>query len=964
MSSGLSPDFDTRYSDSIGVEKLSIALIGPDELRRQEMARALAEGREAEVHEFSSYPTSLDDVPRLLEQNFDVIIIDLDSEPGAALDLVESICSKGTATVMVYSAVADRERLVRCMRAGAREYLIPPYDQNTVAEALVRAAAILRPRPYPVKKTRGKLLVFFGAKGGSGVTTIACNFAIAMAQDSDQSTLLIDLGLPMGDAALNLGIAADYSTDSALLEADRLDGSFLQKLVAKHQSGVSLLAAPSKVPEVVSTTASIDKLAAVARLEFDYVIVDVGSRVDLMDTTLFKDASTIYLVTQAGISELRNSSRLISRFFHAGGPKLEIVINRFEPQVLGIGEEHIAKALNRPVQWKIPDDYDAVRQMQNTATPLALADSPISRQILEMASSVTGRPVPHGKKKGFNFIGLGRNNTEKASTTEKPLSILSPTPANGTKPVKAGVTPAIAWPAPDPITCGAALGDTQLNASASVPGTFVFTPSAGYMLPAGTHTLWVTFTPDDSAGHPVQAAVTIVVSRATPTIGWPEPEAISYGVALSSSQLKAEASVPGTLAYTPPPGELLDAGTHMLHVIFVPANEADYTPAEASVSIEVARATPAVAWAAPHPMPYGAALSDAQLNATASVPGRFEYAPGAGEVLGAGTHTLQAIFIPENSTNYAQTQATVSVSVARATPAIAWPQPDAIIYGNPLSSAQLSATASVPGTFEYIPGAGAVLAAGEHTPSVIFTPADRSSYTSVQAAVSLIVAKAMPVITWPSPDPIHCGAPLNAIQLNATASVPGTFVYSPAGGDVLGAGAHTLSVAFTPKDTTNYRAAQSAVSLAVTETAPTRITWPHPSAIRYGVALGAAQLNATASVPGTFVYSPAAGDVLAPGTHTLTVTLTPEDIEKYAPAQATVALVVEGLANIASLLTAATQIPFPQTGIANATDLWEGERDVATSGSSSTQEGQRETRTYKGAVYEKGEDGQWHLQRK
>ena len=111
-----------------------------------------------------------------------------------------------------------------------------------------------------------------------------------MAQDSDQSTLLIDLGLPMGDAALNLGIAADYSTDSALLEADRLDGSFLQKLVAKHQSGVSLLAAPSKVPEVVSTTASIDKLAAVARLEFDYVIVDVGSRVDLMDTTLFKDA--------------------------------------------------------------------------------------------------------------------------------------------------------------------------------------------------------------------------------------------------------------------------------------------------------------------------------------------------------------------------------------------------------------------------------------------------------------------------------------------------------------------------------------------------------------------------------------------------------------------------------------------------------------------------------------------------
>jgi pilus assembly protein CpaE len=131
----------------------------------------------------------------------------------------------------------------------------------------------------------------------------------------------------------------------------------------------------------------------------------VGSRLDLTGTALYKDASIIYLVTQAGIPELRNSNRVISQFFSTGGPKLEIVINRYEPRSLGVTEEHITKALTRPAQWKIPNDYPAVRRMQNTATPLALEDSPISRLIHDMARSVSGQPKEQPKKKGFSLFG-------------------------------------------------------------------------------------------------------------------------------------------------------------------------------------------------------------------------------------------------------------------------------------------------------------------------------------------------------------------------------------------------------------------------------------------------------------------------------------------------------------------------------------------------------------------------------
>jgi pilus assembly protein CpaE len=347
-------------------------------------------------------------VPRLLEQHNDVIIIDLDSDPEYALDLVESIGAGGPATVMVYSAKPDPEMLVRCMRAGAREFLTLPLELDILSESLARAGArkpVVRVVPIARKKTNGKLLVFMGAKGGAGVTTVACNFAVALAQEPNQKTLLIDLDLPFGDAALNLGIIAEFSTIDALQQAERLDGSFLAKLLFEHDSGVSVLAAPGRFQPYQPTNEAIDKLMAVAQQEFDNVVVDVGSRVDLTGSALFRDSTTIYLVTQAGIPELRNSNRLISQFFSDGGAKLEVVINRHETRLLSVSEKDITKALTRPAHWKIPNDYASVRRMQIEATPLVQGDSAIARQIRQMAKAATGQSEVEVKKKGFSLFG-------------------------------------------------------------------------------------------------------------------------------------------------------------------------------------------------------------------------------------------------------------------------------------------------------------------------------------------------------------------------------------------------------------------------------------------------------------------------------------------------------------------------------------------------------------------------------
>jgi pilus assembly protein CpaE len=400
-----SPQLVNANSETISGTPLSIALIGPNQDRRSAAMIALNNCGGNEVCEFSSYPPALDDVPKMLEENYDAVIVELDSNPEFALDLVESIGANGRATVMVYSDSTDPELLVRCMRAGAREFLTYPFSAVVMAEALVRATA-RRPVVVDTAKAAGKLLAVMGAKGGAGTTMLATNLAVALAQEKKQKTLLIDLDLPLGDAALNLGVVAEFSTIDALDAAERLDARFLSQLLIKHSSGVWLLAAPGRFVQYHAEEWSIERLIQVARQEFDNVVLDLGSKLDLMGSAAYREATAVYLVTQASIPELRNSNRLIAQFFSGPVPKLEIVINRFESRALGVSEEHINKALTKPAQWKIPNDYASVQKMQIHATPLVLEDSAITRQIKKMAKAITGQQdAAPAKKKGFRLFG-------------------------------------------------------------------------------------------------------------------------------------------------------------------------------------------------------------------------------------------------------------------------------------------------------------------------------------------------------------------------------------------------------------------------------------------------------------------------------------------------------------------------------------------------------------------------------
>jgi outer membrane protein OmpA-like peptidoglycan-associated protein len=208
---------------------------------------------------------------------------------------------------------------------------------------------------------------------------------------------------------------------------------------------------------------------------------------------------------------------------------------------------------------------------------------------------------------GYTFLkwntntgGTGTNYTDAQVinlTSDVTVTLFAQWVSNSPPPGGGGSLPVaiLSWRNPASISYPTPLSGVQLNATANVAGTYVYTPLAGTVLSPGTYTLMVRFTPANSALYlPNTATVTLVVlskSKSTPTISWADLLPIFEPTPLSSSQLNATCSVSGKLIYTPPMGTVLSAGLYALHVECDPSDDEKYNSISYAVRLVVNKGT-------------------------------------------------------------------------------------------------------------------------------------------------------------------------------------------------------------------------------------------------------------------------------------------------------------------------------------------------------------------------------------
>jgi len=184
---------------------------------------------------------------------------------------------------------------------------------------------------------------------------------------------------------------------------------------------------------------------------------------------------------------------------------------------------------------------------------------------------------------------------------------------------------------------------------------------------AGTDYGQILIDSDARNGRLAVPVTVTAITKATPTIKWVTPAAITYGAALSATQLNASSQVAGTFTYSPALGKVLGAGTQTLSATFTPKDSANYNTVSASVTLVVNQAASKITWATPAAIKYGAALSATQLNASSGTAGKLVYSPPLGTVLAAGSQTLSVTLNPTDAADFAESTATVKLTVNQGT---------------------------------------------------------------------------------------------------------------------------------------------------------------------------------------------------------------------------------------------------------------------------------------------------------
>jgi pilus assembly protein CpaE len=299
--------------------------------------------------------------------------------------------------VIMITAERDVEQKIKSLRAGADDYLVRPTDPTFhPAELLARIRGLLAryapPEKTPAKPSLGRVLSFYGAKGGVGTTTLAINTAIALHRDLGRSVCLLDGNLQLGDHRVFLDLGPEVRSIIDIVTAPSIDPDVVRHVLAKHESGIELLLAPP-TPESADLVRP-EHLAAVLaalRAQFDYVIVDIDRRLDDANLGLIEGSDAVYLVITADLSCLKNVRLVLQALDHLGydAAKFRLILNR-STAVTGINVKSAESALNRDIDHRIVNDYRSAISALNSGSPFKLsrADSALGKSVLEFARAV------------------------------------------------------------------------------------------------------------------------------------------------------------------------------------------------------------------------------------------------------------------------------------------------------------------------------------------------------------------------------------------------------------------------------------------------------------------------------------------------------------------------------------------------------------------------------------------------
>ncbi len=390
--------------------QLAALVVSSDPEFRREASRLLRAG---------GIPIGIIEEQRQAVSAPDIAVVDIRFDTSAGMAAIERLRSMSASlAIFAVAAAAEPELILQAMRAGSNEFFAWPRDFSSTAgrsmeesfHGAVRRTAARRDTIAGGSKQACVTYVFLGAKGGAGTTTVAVNCAVELVRLTRRSTVVVDLKASLGEVALFLGVRPRFTVLDAIENLHRLDKDFLKELVAKHKSGLEILAGSEQFDRPNAQDAGgIEELLRVLARMYEYVVIDAGNWINAAAVAGLYAADTIFLVANPDVPSIRNAQRLIERVrqISAGSDRVKVLLNRVTDQLM-IAPKQIETALGYSVHHQFTSDYATVAQALNSGVPLTMTDnSQISEQFSAFTRQLAGLAAEKaevGRKQ--RFLGI------------------------------------------------------------------------------------------------------------------------------------------------------------------------------------------------------------------------------------------------------------------------------------------------------------------------------------------------------------------------------------------------------------------------------------------------------------------------------------------------------------------------------------------------------------------------------
>jgi len=356
------------------------------------------------IQRLQAYPSPRD-LPNLLSSgSTHLVFLDTTGDRDQALQLIEEVGRMG-GHVPIIAILAGNEPdfILRCLRAGASDFLILPLTAEQLDAAFGKLSRAQPAQEAAGGKEPAKTIAVMPAKGACGATTVACNLAFQWKRTSGKKVLLVDMDPLTGNLSFLLKVKSVYSFLDALQRSNELDADLWGAMV-RPVHGVDVLLAPELMLDQNQDLRDPSPILEYARHAYDVVILDASSVYTEWNLNIARAANELLLVTTNELPALQAAQRALSYLDtnRIGRWKIRLVVNRYLRDV-GLSREVIGTALHTEVFETLPSDYDAVQKALLDGKPIP-ASTPFGKGMVEMVDRLGGKSQPG--KKGSSLSGL------------------------------------------------------------------------------------------------------------------------------------------------------------------------------------------------------------------------------------------------------------------------------------------------------------------------------------------------------------------------------------------------------------------------------------------------------------------------------------------------------------------------------------------------------------------------------